>query len=163
MTIAVYPGSFDPVTLGHLDLITRAAGLHDKLIVAIGTNTGKTPVFSDNERANMIRDAVTDLPNVEVTTFSGMTVDFCKANGAKVLVRGVRGLTDLEAEIPMALTNRTFDETIETVFMVSAPEHGFVSSHLIRETAALGGSIDHLVPAHVATALYARLRGDSAS
>lgn len=159
MTTAVYPGSFDPVTNGHLDLIRRASGFLEKLIVAIGTNIEKTPVFTADERVAMLREALSDLDNVDVMTFSGMTVDFCQSVGARAILRGIRGISDFESEIPMALTNRTFDKSIETFFMVSSPEHGFVSSRLIKETAALGGRVDHLIPPTVAAELTKRLQG----
>lgn len=159
MRKAVYPGSFDPVTNGHLDIIMRASGLVDELVVAIGVNIDKNPVFSVQQRREMIVESVKHRRNVSVDVFEGMTVDYCARVGAKVVIRGLRGLADMESEISMALMNRTFSPEFETLFMVAAPEHGFVSSKLIRETAKLGGRIDHLVPPVVARLLPSKLRG----
>jgi pantetheine-phosphate adenylyltransferase len=158
MKIAVYPGSFDPVTNGHLDIIRRVSLLTDKLVVAIGNNIDKNPIFDCEERQALIQEVVKDIPRVEVQLFSGMTVDFCLEIGARIIVRGIRGLADADDEITMALTNRSFTKEVETLFMIASPEHGFVSSRLIRETAALGGRIDHLVPRVVAEKLYQRLQ-----
>jgi len=154
---ALYPGSFDPVTNGHLDMIERISRLASSLIVGIGVNFEKTPIFSPQERYDFLNMATRHLDNVSVQIFEGMTVNFCQQNKVFTIIRGIRGMLDVDSEISMALTNRTFDASVETVFMTAAPEHSFISSKLIRETVALGGKVDHLVPAVVAKSLYTKL------
>ena len=155
---AVYPGSFDPVTKGHLEMIERISRISQELIVALGVNFEKTPVFTPEERLDLLTKSTAHLPNVSVEIFEGMTVQFCKDHGVNTIIRGIRGMLDVDSEISMALTNLTFDSSIETLFMTANPEHAFISSRLIKETAALGGDIDHLVPPEVAKVLYARLK-----
>ena len=148
-TRAVYPGSFDPVTNGHIDLIQRSAALFDKVIVAILRNTEKVPLFTVEERTEMLEEAVGDLKNVSVTSFAGLLVDFLDQLGASVIIRGIRAVSDYEYELQMALMNRRLSNKIETVFMLPAESYSFLSSKLVKEIAQLGGSIQGLVPADV--------------
>jgi pantetheine-phosphate adenylyltransferase len=148
-TRAVYPGSFDPVTNGHIDLIQRSAALFDQVIVAILRNTEKTPLFTVEERVVMLEDAIRDLKNVSVTSFAGLLVDFAEQIDASVIVRGIRAISDYEYELQMALMNRRLSNKVETVFMLPAESYSFLSSKLVKEIAQLGGSIHGLVPADV--------------
>lgn len=150
MTIAVYPGSFDPPTLGHLDVIQRAAQLFDKVIVAIGANPEKDPWFTVSERLRMLQECTTHLPNVEVDSFQGLLVEYAQRRGAKVIVKGLRAISDFEAEFQMALANRTLAPEIETVFLMTSAEHMFVSSSTVKEIALLGGNVKDFVPDSVA-------------
>ena len=153
-TRAVYPGSFDPVTNGHIDLIQRSAALFDKVVVAILRNTEKTPLFTVEERAEMLAEAVRDLKNVSVTSFAGLLVDFVERLGASVIIRGIRAVSDYEYELQMALMNRRLSNKVETVFMLPAESYSYLSSKLVKEIAGLGGSIHGLVPADVEKRLY---------
>ncbi len=157
MTIAAYPGTFDPITNGHLDIVRRAAGLFDKLVVGVYDIPDKRLLFNTDERVDLMRRAVDGLPNVEVTAFSGMTVDFASTVGAKTLVRGLRMSADFEREFEMAQMNKNLRPDLELVCMMTRGEYQFVSSSLLKEVAGLGGNIDHLVPAHVAEALKKKL------
>jgi pantetheine-phosphate adenylyltransferase len=159
--LAVYPGSFDPLTNGHVDIILRGAKLFDRIIVAVLVNSEKRPLFTVEERLAILRDAFRDVPNVEAETFEGLLVDYVKAKRASVIVRGLRAVADFEYEMQMALMNRHLDENVETVFMMPAEQYTYVSSRLIREVAALGGSVSGLVPDAVnarLTAMRARSR-----
>ncbi len=160
MTVtACYPGSFDPVTRGHLDLIERGLGLFDRLIVAIGVNAQKQPLFSPEQRLALVRDAVAAHGDrIEIATFDGLVVEFCRARGASVLLRGIRTVSDFESEMAMAHTNRHLASEIETVFMMPSGDYGFVSSRLIKEIARAGGSLAGFVPQGVEQALIERLR-----
>jgi pantetheine-phosphate adenylyltransferase len=148
-TRAVYPGSFDPVTNGHIDLIQRSAALFDKLIVAVLKNAEKEPLFTVEERGEMLREAVRDLKNVSVTSFEGLLVDLAGQIGASVIVRGIRAISDYEYELQMGLMNRRLSNKVETVFMLPAESYSFLSSKLVKEIARLGGSIRGFVPADV--------------
>lgn len=148
-TRAVYPGSFDPVTNGHIDLIQRSAALFDKVIVAILRNTEKTPLFTVEERIEMLEDSTRDLKNVSVTSFEGLLVDYAEQIGASVIVRGIRAVSDYEYELQMALMNRRLSSRIETVFMLPAEPYSFLSSKLVKEIAGLGGKISGFVPPSV--------------
>ena len=152
--IAIYPGSFDPVTLGHLDIIERGSKLFDRVVVAVLRNPGKTPLFTVEQRLRQIHTATRHLPQVEVDSFDGLTVDYANLIGAKVLLRGLRVMSDFEKELQMAHTNKTLSKEIETVFLATSTEHGFLSSSIVKEIAKFNGSIDHLVPAHVAAEIY---------
>jgi pantetheine-phosphate adenylyltransferase len=152
--IAIYPGSFDPITLGHLDIIERGCRLFDRVIVALLRNPNKTPLFTIQERMAQIRHSTRHLPNVEVDTFDGLTVTYAQKQGATVLLRGLRVLSDFEMELQMAHTNKTLSEKIETVFLVTSNEYSFLSSSLVKEIAKFGGPIDHLVPKTVALDIY---------
>jgi pantetheine-phosphate adenylyltransferase len=152
--IAIYPGSFDPITLGHLDIIERGSKLFDRVVVAVLRNPGKTPLFTVEQRLRQIHTATQHLPQVEVDSFDGLTVDYANMIGAKVLLRGLRVMSDFEKELQMAHTNKTLSTEIETVFLATSTEHGFLSSSIVKEIAKFNGSIDHLVSPHVATEIY---------
>jgi pantetheine-phosphate adenylyltransferase len=145
-TIAVYPGSFDPLTNGHVDIITRGARLFDRIVVAIAANAEKSPLFSMRERMDIAREVFARLPNVEVDTFDGLLVDYVERRQAKAIVRGLRAVSDFEYEFQMALMNRRLNGKIETVFMMPAEQYSYISSRLIKEVFALGGQVHGLVP-----------------
>jgi len=145
-TLAVFPGSFDPITNGHLDIITRGLHVFDQLRVAILVNPEKNPLFTVEERVDIIRETYKRNPRVSVDTFSGLLVDYARRTGASVIVRGIRALTDFEYEFQMALMNRRLDPRIETVFMMPAESYSYVSSRLVKEVFELGGRITDLVP-----------------
>jgi pantetheine-phosphate adenylyltransferase len=147
--LAVYPGSFDPLTNGHVDIITRGARLFDRIVVAILVNPDKSPLFSVAERVEIARTVFRELPNVEVDTFEGLLVDYVARRNAQVLVRGLRAVSDFEYEFQMALMNRRLNDRIETVFMMPAEQYTYTSSRLIKEVVSLGGQIQGLVPAVV--------------
>ena len=157
MRIAVYPGSFDPLTNGHLDIIRRATRLFDRVFVAVLENEGKAPVFSVPERMELILRCTEGLSGVEVHSFSGLLVDFMRRVNATVVVRGIRAVSDYEYELQMALMNRELHSEMETIFMLPAVEYTFVSSRLVKEVFRLGGDISSLVPSPVLDALRARL------
>jgi pantetheine-phosphate adenylyltransferase len=154
---AIYPGSFDPITNGHLDLIVRGCYLFDKLIVAILRNESKQPLFSVEERIEMLGEVVNCYPNVVVDSFEGLLVDYAAQNGATVLLRGIRAISDYEYELQMALMNRRLRPDIETVFMMASEAHSFISSRLVKEVFGLGGNIAGLVPPSVEGRLRKRL------
>ena len=144
--IALYPGSFDPLTNGHVDIIERGARLFDRIIIAILVNPEKSPLFTPAERVELARDVFAHWPNVEVDTFNGLLVEYAQAKQASVLVRGLRAVSDFEYEMQMALMNRELAGTLETVFMMPAAQYSFISSRLIKEVFALGGKVHGLVP-----------------
>jgi pantetheine-phosphate adenylyltransferase len=156
--IAVYPGSFDPITNGHLDVIHRAAAMFDRVVVAVARNVEKSALFSVKERVAMVRSAVAALPNVEVDDFDGLLVQYAQRKNATVVVRGLRAVSDFEFEFQMALMNRKLDATIETIFLMPKDEYTFLSSRLVKEIAALGGDVKDFVPPEVQKALGNRLR-----
>jgi pantetheine-phosphate adenylyltransferase len=145
-TLAVYPGSFDPLTNGHVDIITRGARIFDRIIVAILINAEKAPLFSMDERLKITREVFKDFPNVEVDTFDGLLVDYVERRRAHVIVRGLRAVSDFEFEFQMALMNRRLNGKIETVFMMPAEQYSYISSRLIKEVFSLGGRVHGLVP-----------------
>jgi pantetheine-phosphate adenylyltransferase len=145
-TLAVYPGSFDPLTNGHVDIIARGARLFDRIVVAILVNAEKHPLFSMPERVDIAREVFKGHRNVEVDTFEGLLVDYMQRRRAQVVVRGLRAISDFEFEFQMALMNRRLNETIETVFMMPAEQYTYISSRLIKEVFSLGGTIEGLVP-----------------
>ena len=147
---ALYPGSFDPLTLGHLDVIERGANLFDKLVVAVLRNPSKNPCFSVDQRLQQIRQATTHLPNVQVAAFDGLTVSFAKACGAGVILRGLRALSDFEYELQIAHTNKSLAPELETLFLATATANSFLSSSVVKEVARFGGSVRHMVPIGVA-------------
>ena len=156
--IAVYPGTFDPVTNGHLDLADRGRRHFDRLIIAILSNEGKEPLFTVDERIELLREAVAGWDNVSVESFDGLLVDYAKRIGASMILRGIRAVTDLEYEMQMAMMNRQMYDGLETVFMVPSEKFSYVSSRLVREVARLGGSPEDLVPPNVVKALARRFR-----
>ncbi|MBI2906381.1 MAG: pantetheine-phosphate adenylyltransferase [Chloroflexi bacterium] len=153
MTVAVYPGSFDPATNGHIDIATRAAAIFDRVIVAIYDRPAKNLLFTTEERVDMMAKALAGLPNVAVHSFSGLVVDLARRSGAKVIVRGLRASADFEYEFEMALMNRKLAPEIEVVCLMTSVEYLFLSASLLKEVAVLGGSIHNMVPDHVASAL----------
>ncbi len=155
--IAIYPGSFDPITNGHLDLIQRGSRLFDKLIVSILRNDSKEPLFSVEERIEMLCEVVHVYPNVEVDSFDGLLVDYAAAQSATVLLRGIRAISDYEYELQMALMNRRLSPGIETVFLMANEAYSFISSRLVKEVFGLGGNISGLVPPSVEARLQRRL------
>lgn len=157
MITAAYSGTFDPITFGHYDIIQRAAAMFPRLIVAVGLNPSKNPRFNLDEREELIREVVKDLPNVEVKGFSGLVVDFARDNGITVLVRGVRTVGDVDYEKQMAVMNRDLYPQLDTVMLAPSPEYAHLSSSLVRELAALGAPVEKLVPAAVIPALRARV------
>jgi len=150
---AIYPGSFDPITNGHLDIIHRSRNKFDRVIVAVLVNLEKEPLFTTQERVEMLREVTGQWNNVEVDTFEGLLVKYAKANGAQVILRAIRAVTDYEYEFQMALMNRRMEPDIETVFMVPAEEYAYLSSRLVKEIFLLGGSVSGLVPPAVEDAL----------
>jgi pantetheine-phosphate adenylyltransferase len=156
MTRAVCPGSFDPVTNGHLDIVRRAAAIFDELVVATGTNVSKSRLFDPDERLEMLREVCADLPNVTVMGFTGLIVDFCRELDAQAIVKGLRGGNDYEYELPMAQMNAHLTG-VETVFVPTNASWGYVSSSLVKEVATLGGDVSSLVPPAVHTRLRAKL------
>ena len=155
--IAIYPGSFDPITSGHLDLIERGSKLFDRLIVSILVNDEKEPLFSVEERVEMAREVLRGYQNVEVEYFEGLLVDYAAARGATVLLRGIRAISDYEKELQMALMNRRLRPEIETLFLMSSEAHSFISSHIVKEVFRLGGKMTGLVPPSVEARLRRRL------
>jgi pantetheine-phosphate adenylyltransferase len=155
--IAVYPGSFDPLTNGHLDIIRRATRMFDRLLVAILENEGKSPLFTLTERKDLIARCTASIPGVEVHSFSGLLVDFAARFDAKAVIRGIRAVSDYEYELQMALMNRELNAQVETIFMLPAVEYTYVSSRLVKEVFRLGGDVARLVPPVVLESLKARL------
>lgn len=154
---AMYPGTFDPITLGHEDLVRRAASLFDRVVVAIASDTGsKTPMFSVEERLNMARAALEEIDNVEVTQYAGLTVDFARDNGLRVIIRGLRAVSDFEYEFQLATMNRHLTDDVETLFLTPNEKYNFISSSLVREVAQLGGNIGEFVSPEVESALMER-------
>ena len=159
MKLAVYPGSFDPLTNGHVDIIERGTHLFDRIIVAILVNVDKAPLFNMDERVDIVRDVFKGHSNVEVDTFDGLLVEYVARRKADVIVRGLRAVSDFEAEFQMALMNRRLAPQIETVFMMPAEQYTYISSRLIKEVVSLGGRVQGLVPAIVDTRLREKYRG----
>ena len=157
--IAVYPGSFDPITLGHLNVLERAAGLFDRLIVGIGRNFEKRPLFAPEERVELVRATAKHIPNVEIRLFSGLAVEFVKQCGARVMIRGVRPITDIAAELTMMMANRRLSPEVETLFMIADGELAHVSSSLIKQIAPLAGDeeLARFLPRIVVQAIRAKL------
>lgn len=154
--IAIYPGSFDPITNGHLDIISRGSGLVDKLIVAVLRNQSKNPLFSVEERLGLIREVTRRFSNIEIAAFDGLLADFAAERGASMILRGIRAVSDYELEWQMALMNRRLQPGIETVFLTAGEEFSFISSKLVKEVASLGGSVAGIVPVRVEERLKER-------
>jgi pantetheine-phosphate adenylyltransferase len=149
MRIAVYPGSFDPITNGHLDVIKRASRLYDRLVVGVLNSMGKNPLFSAEERKEMIDGQIKDLPNVSCDIFSGLLVDFAKQNGASVIVKGLRTVADFEYEFQMALLNKALNPEFETMFMMTDSKYSYISSSMVKDVAKYNGELDGLIPPEV--------------
>jgi pantetheine-phosphate adenylyltransferase len=158
VTIAIYPGSFDPITNGHLDIATRAAKLFEKVIIAVYDVPPKSLMFTTKQRVSLVKRSIADLPNVDVKSFTGLTVDFARQVGAKAIVRGLRVVTDFEREFEMALMNKKLAPDCEVVCLMPNLRYQFLSSSLLKEVANLGGFIDDLVPQPVAAALKKKIR-----
>ena len=154
MKRAIYPGSFDPVTFGHIDIIKRAAYIFDELIVAVLNNKGKTPLFSVDERVNILKEVVKDIPNVSVLSYEGLLVDFAKENDAGVIVRGLRAVTDFEYELQFAQTNSVLSSGVDTMFLTTSLRYAYLSSSTVKEVASYGGDIDKFVPPLVEKLTY---------
>ncbi len=153
MTIAIYPGSFDPITNGHLGVAIRAANLFEKLIIGVYDSPDKQLLFTTEERVELVRQAIVNLPNIEVESFSGLTIDFARKVKAQAMVRGLRMGADFEREFDLAMMNKKLSPELELVCLMANQEYQFLSSSLLKEVASLGGNIDDLVPKHVTTAL----------
>lgn len=158
MRHCIYPGTFDPITYGHLDVLARAAKLFDRVTVAVAESAGKEPLFSPADRMEMVAANVAGLPNVTVTTFRGLLVEFCMAQKADAIIRGLRALTDFEFEFNMALMNRHLEPAVETLFVMPNEQFSYTSSTLVKQIAKYGGDVQHFVPLNVARALEAAFR-----
>lgn len=163
MSVAVYPGSFDPVTHGHLDIVRRAAGVFDRLVIAVLANPRKTPLLGVEERITIIRRSLDETAvdadrRITVEAFDGLTVEFCRARGARFIVRGLRAISDFESELQLAHNNRKLASEVDTVFFMTALEHGYVSSSLVKEIALFGGDVSGMVPPAAVEGLVAALR-----
>ena len=155
MRHCIYPGTFDPITCGHLDVLSRAARLLDKVRVAVAESAGKTPLFTSEQRVEMIAPNLVDMPHVSVTTFRGLLVEFCRAQKADAIIRGLRALSDFEFEFNMALMNRHLEPQLETLFVMPNELFSYTSSTLVKQVAKFGGDVTHFVPPNVAVALKA--------
>jgi pantetheine-phosphate adenylyltransferase len=162
--IAVYPGSFDPITFGHLDVVERAAAVFDRVVIAVLVNPGKAAAFPNDERLALIRQAIDEgcapevAARIEIEASDGLTVDFCRRKGAHFVVRGLRAVSDFESELQMAHTNRKLEPEVDTVFFMTALEHSYLSSSLVKEIAAFGGDVTQMVPPNVARRLSEQAR-----
>ncbi len=160
MIRAIYPGSFDPITLGHIDVIKRAANICDELIVGVLNNNSKTPLFTVAERVKMIEKSVQDIPNVKVLSFNGLSVDFAANMDAQILVRGLRAVTDFEYELQMSLTNRKINPNIDTIFFNTSLEYAYLSSSTVKEMAHFGADISECVPDFIVDKVYKKIKGE---
>ena len=158
MKTAIYPGSFDPVTLGHFDIIKRSSEIFEQVIVGVLCNNAKSPLFSVEERVKMLEEVTKDIPNVEVQSFDGLLVDFMRQNHAKVIVRGLRAITDFEYELQLAQMNRVIAPEIDTLFLTTNLKYAYLSSSTVKEVAAYGGDISNFVTPYVADEVHKRLR-----
>lgn len=159
MKVAVYPGSFDPVTNGHLDIIRRASRIYDKLVVGVLINKTKNPMFNAKERVEMIRSVTKDLSNVEVETFSGLLVEFAEQHGAQVIVKGLRTVADFEYEFQMALLNKALNPNCETIFMMTDTKYSYISSSMVKELAGFRGDLNGLVPNELINIIKEKYKG----
>jgi pantetheine-phosphate adenylyltransferase len=158
MRTAIYPGSFDPLTNGHLDVIERAVKLFDRVVVAVAKNEGKQPLFTLDERLKLVRRGIQHLRNVEADSFDNLLVDYVEQRSAQAIIRGLRAVSDFEFEFQLALMNRKLNEKVETIFMMPKDTYTFLSSRIVKEIARLGGDVSAFVPAHVRTALAKKLK-----
>lgn len=159
MKIAVYPGSFDPVTFGHLDIIDRALKIFDQVVVAVAKNSEKNSLFTAQERVDMLSEILADRPQAKVETFDGLLVDFVRGRGSSVTIRGLRAVSDFEFEFQMAQMNRSITKEVETLFMMTSVPYSYLSSSVVKEVSSLNGPVDNLVPPLVKAALDAKFRG----
>lgn len=158
MRTVIYPGSFDPLTNGHLDVIHRATKIFDRVVVAVARNDSKHPLFTLQERVTMVNEAIRELPCVETDSFDGLLVNYAQSLGAQAIIRGLRAVSDFEFEFQLALMNRKLNEDVETIFMMPKDTYTFLSSRIVKEIARLGGDVSTFVPAHVREALAVRFR-----
>ncbi|AAM24705.1 MAG: Phosphopantetheine adenylyltransferase [Caldanaerobacter subterraneus] len=158
MRVAIYPGSFDPVTYGHIDIIKRGANLFDKLIVAVLLNPAKRPLFSIQERIELLKEVTKDIPNVEVDYFDGLLVEYAKKVNASAIIKGLRMVSDFEYEFQMALVNKKLNPSVETIFLMTSPKYGYLSSSLVKEIAQFGGCLSEFVPDIVAERLMEKFK-----
>lgn len=158
MLRAIYPGSFDPVTFGHIDIIRRSASMVDELIVGVLNNNAKIPLFSTEERVRMLEKVLKDMPNVKCIPFEGLLVDFAHETGARMVIRGLRAITDFEYELQMAQTNHKLRPDVETVFLTTSLEYSYLSSTTVKEVAAFGGDISQFVPEYVADRIKEKMK-----
>ena len=161
MRHCIYPGTFDPITFGHLDVLERAARLFDQVTVAIARNPGKGPLFSPEQRLDLIRAVTAKIPNVRATVFDGLLVEFARRENAIAVIRGIRALSDFEFEFNMALMNRHLEPELETIFVMPRETYSYTSSHLVKQVAKLGGDVSHFVPPEVSAALRAAFTGST--
>jgi pantetheine-phosphate adenylyltransferase len=159
MAIAIYPGSFDPVTFGHLDIIHRATRLFDEVIVGVLNNSAKSPLFSAEERVNILKKVTEDIPNLKIKSFSGLSVNFAKECNAKVIVRGLRAITDFEYELQLAQTNRILDKDIDTMFLTTSLEYAYLSSSTVKEAAFFGADISEFLPPYAVEKVLEKYHG----
>ena len=159
MNIAICPGSFDPVTMGHIDIITRAAGMFDKLIVVVMNNAAKQCSFTPEERVAMIKKCVADHDNIEVDAFDGLLADYAAKRGARAIIKGLRAMSDFEYEFQMALANKKLNPDVETLFLTTAQQNMYLSSSMVKQIASMGGDISDFVPEQIRTAITERLYG----
>ncbi|MCL2376664.1 MAG: pantetheine-phosphate adenylyltransferase [Defluviitaleaceae bacterium] len=155
--IAIYPGTFDPATYGHIDIIMRASKVVDKLIVAVLNNSAKQPMFTVDERLQMLNETCGDISNIEITAFSGLLIEFAKHSGANAIIRGLRAVSDFEYEFQMALTNKILNEEVETLFISTSARYAYLSSSIVKEVAALGGCVESMVPAVIGDRLLQKI------
>lgn len=159
--IVICPGSFDPVTLGHLDIISRASKMFDKVIVAVSVNLAKTPAFTIEERINMLKKVTADLPNVEIDGLTGLLANYAKSKNATALVKGLRAVSDFEYEFQMSLMNKKLNNDLETIFLTTSSEYMYLSSNIVRQVASLGGDISNFVPPEISEEIFEKLnRGE---
>ena len=158
MRKAVYPGSFDPVTYGHLDIIKRAADIFDELTISVLNNKAKTPLFSVEERVKMLSDLLSDYDNVKVESFDGLLVDYAKKTDASIIVRGLRAVTDFDYELQIAQMNRTIYDKLDTMFLTTSLEYAYLSSTIVKEVASYGGDISHFVPESIIPLIYEKYK-----
>lgn len=158
MKRAIYPGSFDPVTFGHIDMIERSAKIVDELVVAILNNSAKNPLFSVEERVSMLKETAGHVPNVKITFFDGLLIDYAKNIDATIIIRGLRAVTDFEYELQIAQTNRIVNSGIDTIFLTTSLEYAYLSSTIVKEVASYGGDISHFVPKQLIPQIYEKYR-----
>ncbi len=158
MKRAIYPGSFDPATYGHIDMIERSAKIVDELVVAVLNNSAKNPLFSVEERVSMLKDITSHVPNVKIQFFDGLLIDYAKKIGATIIIRGLRAVTDFEYELQIAQTNRIVSSEIDTVFLTTSLEYAYLSSTIVKEVASYGGDISHFVPEQLIPQIYEKYK-----